>query len=400
MIIAIYSYSCYHLTMPYVVRALTDRIRCAIAPGKVVILYGPRQVGKTTLAKHLLEAVPADKQLLISGDDPEAQQTFQGASLASLRRLCTGKQRIVVDEAQRFTDIGLTLKLLVDAIDGIEVIATGSASFDLASKLKEPLTGRSREFLLLPFSQAELHGTTFHTSLDWPAQIEQSLVFGSYPLTLGAKDQLARDLQTLAEQYAYKDVLELAEIRQQEVLPRLLQALALQIGQEVSYHELANLLEVRQETIKRYITLLEQAFIIYRLHPLSSNPRKLLGSRKRKVYFYDLGIRNGLLRNFNSTALRADVGQLWENFCLNERLKMGQLRDTEPLRNYWRSPTAEVDLIEQAGGRIDAFECKYHKTARPPAKFLTQFPSASFTTLNQDTTYDIFTQEPTRHGAA
>jgi uncharacterized protein len=377
--------------MQYIERALTSRIRSSITPGKVVILYGPRQVGKTTLAKMLLAEVPEPERLFISGDDPGAKQTFQGASLASLKELCMGKKRIVVDEAQRFQNIGLTLKLMVDNIEGLEIIATGSSSFDLASQLKEPLTGRSREFLLLPFSQAELHGNTFTTPIDWPNQVEKSLVFGSYPVTLEPSSQLPRDLQTLAEQYAYKDVLEMAEVREQEVLPRLLQALALQIGQEVSYSELANLLEVRKETVRRYITLLEQAFIIYRLQPLSSNERKLLGGRKRKIYFYDLGIRNGLLRNFNATSLRSDVGHLWENFCINERIKMGQLLDIEPHRHYWRSPTNEVDLVEEIGGEISAFECKYQKEAKLPAEFIKQFPDASFTVLNQSSAYAVFT---------
>ncbi len=377
--------------MKYIERALTKQIRRSIEPGKVVILYGPRQVGKTTLAKQLLNEVPESQRLIISGDDPEARQTFQGASLAKLRELCAGKKRIVVDEAQRFNNVGLTLKLMIDNIEGLEIIATGSSSFDLKSQLREPLTGRSREFLLLPFSQAELKGHTFQNLLDWQNQIERSLIYGSYPVTLESTGMLDKDLQTLAEQYAYKDVLELAEVREQEVLPRLLQALALQIGQEVSYAELANLLDVRVETVRRYITLLEQAFIVYRLQPLSNNPRKFLGGRKRKVYFYDLGIRNGLLRNFYPLDIRSDGGALWENFCINERHKMSQLLTTEPLRNYWRSPTNEVDLVERYGERIDAFECKYTKVAKLPPSFSAEFPGANFTTLNRDTGFSIFT---------
>lgn len=376
-------------------RTLYKPIKSKFHKGKAIVLFGPRRVGKTTLARQLLASFSEADQLYLDCDFETTRAALEPRDLAHLNRVIGSAKCVVIDEAQRVKNIGLTIKILVDNRPDVQIIATGSSSFELASTIKEPLTGRSYQFLLLPLSLSELK---IDTQFALESQLSSRLIHGSYPsiTPLGLADA-TEELKTITSGYLLRDITELADLRQRNVLPRLLESLALQIGQEVSYHELANLLDVKSETVERYICLLEQAFIVYRLAALSGNQRKKLSSRKRKVYFYDLGIRNSLIGNFNSLNLRNDVGQLWENFCMNERLKINQLADDQPSRYYWRGLYGEVDLVEERAGHYEAFEFKFtNKTATTPKYFAEAYPEAKLKIIHKDNIVTDFLKVTTK----
>lgn len=370
-------------------RTIEKQITEKLGKGRAIIIYGPRRVGKTTLAKKFLND-KAEDSLYLNCDELTTQEALKPVSLASLERVIGGAQRVVIDEAQRVENIGLTIKLLVDAHPELDIIATGSSSFDLANKIKEPLTGRAYEFFLYPLSVIELQQHFGYTKLQVATLYERLLRFGSYPgIVLVDEKQAAEDIAAIADKYVYKDSLELVELRQRQLLPRLLQALALQIGQEVSYNELATMFGVRLETIERYITLLEQAFIIYRLPALTGNQRGSLSSRKRKVYFYDLGVRNALLQSLQPLNLRADIGGLWENFCMNERMKYWQAQSENVQRYYWRAPISgggEIDLVEASHDTYTAYEFKWtKKTVTMPKYFHDVYDVTDLRVVHKDT---------------
>lgn len=372
-------------------RLLEKTIRKSLGRGKVIIVYGPRRIGKTTLVKKILVEAPKAQQLYLNCDELQTQRDLAPTSLASLEQVIGSAKRIVIDEAQRVKNIGLTLKLLIDAHPELDIIATGSSSFDLANKVKEPLTGRAFELQLMPVSLAEL---VEHFGYQ-PRQLEgvytRLMRYGAYPglLELSA-EQAEQELSTIASQYVYKDTLELVELRQQQLLPRLLEALALQMGGEVSYHELGLLLGVKLETIARYITLLEQSFIVFRLPALTGNQRSQLSNRKRKVYFYDLGIRNALIRNFNELSLRPDAKALWETLCVNERRKYHATHRGNADMYYWRGLYGEVDIVESQSGQWKAFECKWDSDKFiAPKYFRENFPEVKTHVLNKKTLRDF-----------
>jgi len=304
-----------------------------------------------------------------------------------LERVIGNAKLIVIDEAQRVENIGLTLKILIDAHPELNIIATGSSSFDLANKIKEPLTGRSIELRLLPLSLAEIKDHFGYQPRQLEGVYEKLMRYGGYPhvFEMDAK-QAEQELRTIASQYIYKDTLELVEVRQQQLLPKLLQALALQIGNEVSYHELGVLLGVKLETVARYITLLEHSFIIHRLPALTGNQRSQLSNRKRKIYFYDLGIRNALISNFNELSIRTDTGALWETLCVNERIKLHASKQDFVDMYYWRGIYGQVDLVENYSGKWRAFECRWNEDKfRIPKYFREKFPDINVELLNQKT---------------
>lgn len=363
-------------------RTIKTHVVSKLGNGKAVIIYGPRRVGKTTLVKDLLKSYPESERLYLDCDFEDVRDALAPKSLTYLESTIGQATCVVIDEAQRVPNIGLTIKILVDNRPDIQVIATGSSSFDLANRIKEPLTGRAFSFNLYPLSVAELG---VKNALDLKSRLESLLVFGSYPLVVGQGNSDARaELGTVAESYILKDVAELADLRQREILPKLLTTLALQIGGEVSYHEIAGLLGVSPQTIERYIVLLEDAFIVYRLDALLGNQRNVLSNRKRKVYFYDLGIRNALIGNFNALELRGDVGQLWENFCVNERIK-STAYDNAPKRFYWRGVYGEVDLVEERAGVFSAAEFTYtSEKVRTPKYFAEGYPEAALKVVGRD----------------
>lgn len=368
-------------------RELEENIRQSLNKGKIIIVYGPRRMGKTTLVKKILSDFPINERLYLNCDETQTQNDLAPVSLPSLEQAIGKAKTIVIDEAQRVQNIGLSLKILIDAHPELNIIATGSSSFDLANKIKEPLTGRSIELHLLPLSLAEIRNHFDYRPQQLEGVYEKLMRYGGYPSVFEMDGmQAERELRTIASQYIFKDTLELVEIRQQQLLPRLLEALALQIGSEVSYHELGVLLGVKLETVARYITLLEQSFIIYRLPALTGNQRSQLSSRKRKVYFYDLGIRNALVSNFNDLTLRQDVGGLWETLCVNERRKLHSNRQDFVDMYYWRGVYGEVDLVESRSGNWQAFECKWNSDKfKTPKYFREKFPDVGVNLLNQKT---------------
>jgi len=370
-------------------RTIEPQLRKKLGRGRVLVIYGPRRVGKTTLARKLLQEGPDGKQLYLNCDELATQEALRPTSLAALERAIGNAKRIVIDEAQRVVNIGLTLKLLVDAHPELDIIATGSSSFDLANKIKEPLTGRSYEFFLAPLSVGEIKLGLGYSNLQMETLVERLLRFGSYPgIILEDEAQAAEELSDIAQRYVYKDSVELVELRQRQLLPPLLQALALQIGNEVSYHELAVNMGVKLETIERYITLLEAAFIVYRV-PALTGQRGNLSSRKRKVYFYDLGIRNALIQSLQPLSMRADKDGLWENFCMNERMRWWQGQTATVQRYYWRGLNGQVDLVEQLHNEWQAFDFRLEdEKPRTPKYFQETYPAASLSIIHSKNLFE------------
>lgn len=372
----------------YVQRAIEDRIRKRLGMGKAIVIYGPRQAGKTTLAQRILRNYPSDVAVEFNCDDPAQAALFE-PSVQRLAAIVRGKKVVFIDEAQTIKNSGLVLKLLVDHFSETQVIATGSSSFNLSDKIKEAMTGRVYDFTLLPLSAAELAVDNRGRLL---FDLDRALRLGSYPEVALSNEREAKDiLRSISGGYLYKDILNLADIRHDTLLGRLLIALALQVGHEVSYHELAGLLEVNRQTIERYIDLLEQSFIVFRLHPLSSNPRKLLASRKRKVYFYDLGVRSVLAGQLDiPLASNQLLGGIFENFCILERLKQKQARQISYNEYYWRSPDSEIDYVERRGSQTKAYEIKWKKLVKHlPPSFVSQFPGADFMSINKDNFWEL-----------
>lgn len=367
-------------------RAIEKNLRSRLGKGRVIVLYGPRRVGKTTLTRQMLEEVPKADQLYLNCDELATQEALKPSSLASLERVIGGAKRIVIDEAQRVVNIGLSLKILIDAHPELDIIATGSSSFELANKVKEPLTGRSYEFHLSPLSILEIKNHFGYSNIQMETLYERLMRFGSYPGIINENDESAEEeLKIIADRYVYKDTLELVELRQRQLLPSLLQRLALNIGQETSYHELGNILGVKLETIERYITLLESAFIIHRL-PALTGKQGSLSNRKRKVYFYDLGIRNALIQSLQPLSMRSDKEALWENFCVNERLKQQQAGGKVPERYYWRGINGgKVDLVEKDNDQWSAYGFIWDESEKLniPKYFAETYPAAKLRPLSR-----------------
>lgn len=373
--------------MKIIERTIKKDVLSACFQGKVVIIYGPRQVGKTTLAKTLVSDI-GKKGLYMTCDDPQTRSELTGRNTAELLRTIQGYEVIVIDEAQRVDNIGITLKQLVDALpQTVQIIATGSSSFDLANKINEPLTGRSREFMLYPLSLEELRST--QSLLEQKSTLMQRVVFGCYPeVVLGTGDH-KQALFNLTEHYLYKDLLSYDGIRKPELLEKLIKLLASSVGQLVSYTELANTLDVSKQTIESYITILEQAFIIYTLKPYSKNVRSEL-TKKRKVYFIDTGILSMVSGDLSPLDhfTRTNTGQIWENFVINERMKSMKNHGNYMARwNFWRTITGqEIDLIETNESRpLHAFEIKWKPEKRDaPSSWKTGYPDSVFTIIHRE----------------
>jgi predicted AAA+ superfamily ATPase len=361
-------------------RAIQSQIESNLFKGKVIVLYGARQVGKTTLVRQI-----ASKQggsSYFNCDEPDIRAALTGKTSTALVNFLGKNRLVILDEAQRVENIGLTLKLIVDTYPEIQIIATGSSSFDLAGKVSEPLTGRKIVYHLFPISINEL--LTINSRIEIDRLLNDRLIYGMYPeiITGAGKPELL--LREITNSYLYKDLFTFNEVRNPEVLWQLLQALALQIGNEVSYNELGSLVGLDKKTIMKYLQVLEAAFVIFRLPPFHNNPRKELG-RKRKVYFCDNGIRNALINNLNPIGLRNDVGALWENFMISERLKKNsQVMETAGMF-FWRGvQQGEVDYIEVSSGKVSAFEMKWGRKTRvtPPASFRALYPGVPFEVIH------------------
>lgn len=364
-------------------RLLTQKIRERLGRGKAILILGPRQTGKTTLAKRILAEQPG-RALYLNADEPFDRQRLTDVSSTQLRQLVGTAEFVVIDEAQRVPNIGLTLKILVDQLPEKQILATGSSSLDLANSINEPLTGRLFSFQLFPISWPEWAAHV--GELEALRQLEQWLVFGSYPDVLNNPGDEPAMLSSLTAGYLYKDILSFGTVRRPEVLEKLLQALALQLGNEVSYNELSNLLRVSKDVVINYLDLLEKSFIIFRLPPFSRNLRKEI-STSRKVYFYDNGLRNSIINNFNPLALRQDKGALWENFLLSERKKRNLYQQYPHAPFFWRTHDGqEIDYVEDAGGRLSAFEFKWDPDRLPkmPRAFAENYPDSDWSVVNSE----------------
>ncbi len=359
-------------------RTIFKQVKKTFKGGKrVVVIYGPRQAGKTTLLGQILATLSDSEVISFVGDDLRVQEIFSQPRLDLLKEFIGQKQYLVVDEAQRIENIGLTIKLIHDQLP-VWIIITGSASLDLAGKVNEPLTGRTKTYFLYPFSWAEM---PFSALTKPKERIEQIMRFGSYPkvATLTGEKEKEDYLSELINNYLYRDILSLSQIRKPKKVVDLLTLLALQTGAEVSIQELAQNLSLAKSVVERYLDILEKMFVIFNLRGFSRNLRKEI-SKTSKYYFWDLGLRNALLRNFNPLKLRNDIGSLFENFGISERIK--NLRNQGILANYyfWRTyDQKEIDLIEEREGRLQAFEFKWQaKKAQPPKEFLQTYPNSDF----------------------
>ena len=365
-----------------IIRKIKKDLENALFKGKVVILYGARQVGKTTLVKNIIEEYSNDS-LYLNCDEIDVRQSLTDKTSTELKSFIGARRLVVIDEAQRVKNIGLTLKLLIDNFPEIQIIATGSSSFELSGQIKEPLTGRKTEFYLYPFSVGEL--SQINSPLELNRLLEDLLIFGSYPGVIFAQSSREKIVRELATSYSYKDVLAYQDIRNPELLEKLLQALALQVGSEVSYTELAQLLGVNKVTIENYVRILEQAYIIFRVGPFSRNIRNEL-KKKRKIYFCDLGLRNALINNFNPVSLRQDVGALWENFMIIERIKRNNNLGVSNNIYFWRTTSGkEIDYIEDGGGDLSGYEFKWQKNSfTKPKEFLDTYKNSTIKLVNKD----------------
>ncbi|MHC1708694.1 MAG: ATP-binding protein [Bacteroidales bacterium] len=369
-------------------RSLTEEIKSWLFEGKIVILYGARQVGKTTLSRNLLSSF--SHSVYLNCENIAVNEVLISKNLDRIVNYLGDTKLVVLDEAQKVPDIGSVLKLIHDTWPDIQIIATGSSSFDLLNELSEPLTGRNVKFMLYPLSLSEL--TSKYSLPELDEKLGQFLRFGLYPDIVDKPEhKKIKLLEELASDYLFKDVLKLEKLKHPEVIKNLLKALALQLGNEVSMRELSVLLKVSVETIQRYLTVLERAFIIFRLGSFSRNLRSEI-TRTRKYYFFDVGLRNALLQHFTSMDNRNDTGALWENFCIMERIKANQRNMRNVNMYFWRTfNQKEIDFIEETGGQIRAFEFKYNPLAKYkiPHEFLRTYTNSSFQCITRENYLDF-----------
>ncbi len=345
------------------VRRVLEEIVCQhINRQKAILIFGARQVGKTTLLENL-KCLPQEKTLFLNGDESDIREIFSSPNSTRLKHIFNGYKFVVIDEAQGIPDVGLTLKIIVDNIKEVQVIATGSSAFELMNHTGEPLTGRKFEFMLFPFSFSEM--VEEHGFLEEMRMLERRLVYGYYPEVVINQGQEQKFLKLIAGSYLYKDLLRFENIRRSELLEKILKALALQVGSEVSYNEIAKLCGTDSKTVERYISLLEKAYIIFKLPALSRNVRTEIRKGK-KIYFWDNGIRNAIINNFTETiSLRPDIGAVWENFMISERMKLHHYHQTKINCYFWRtSQQQEIDFIEEYSNGFRAFEFKWNKSAK------------------------------------
>lgn len=358
-------------------RVLQQEILARCFRQKAIILLGARQVGKTTLLKTIMQE-RREKTLYLNCDEPQTVSALTNRNLRELQMLVGTSKLVVIDEAQKVDNIGLTLKLMVDNMPDVQVIATGSSAFELRNRLNEPLTGRKYEYQMFPISSAEIYQTEGY--LEAKKQLESRLIYGSYPEILNQSDEPKELLRMLTDSYLYKDILATDNLRRPYLLDKLLRALSFQVGSEVSYNELAQTIGSDSKTVEKYIELLEKCFVIFRLNGLSRNLRGEL-KKAKKVFFYDNGVRNAVIQQFAAADMRNDMGALWENFFISERIKFNHYRHHYCNVYFWRTKgQQEIDYIEEADGVFSVFEMKWNpnkSNASIPKSFLESYPVAS-----------------------
>lgn len=376
--------------MDFIRRQLQQTIETRLFQGKAIILTGARQVGKSTLFHQIV--ANKEKVLALNCDDPEAKNTLENANLSELRQLIADNRIILVDEAQRLAKAGLTLKLITDNFPHVQLLVTGSSSFLLQGTLNEPLTGRKYEYRLFPFSTQEIYKDKGLIRVK--QTLESRLIYGSYPDVMNHSSDAREILMNLSGSYMYQDLLSMEGIRKPVILEKLLVALALQVGSEVSYNELAQTIGTDSKTVEKYVDLLEKCYIIFRLSALSRNLRTEL-KKSKKIYFYDNGIRNALIQNLNPLAMRNDTGALWENFLISERIKYNHYNGRYANCYFWRTTQQqEIDYIEEADGSFCAFEMKWNpkkNTGKFPVAFTQNYSVKATNTITPENYLDWLT---------
>ena len=371
-------------------RSLTELIVEKINKNKAIIIIGARQVGKTTLLKTLFSG--DDECLWLNADEYDVQNIFETPSSSRFKVLFAKYKTVVIDEAQRIKDIGIKLKLITDELPDIQLIATGSSSFELANKINEPLTGRKWEYHLYPISYGEM--LNHHGAIEENRLLHHRLIYGYYPDVVTNHGAEKEVLKQLSDSYLYKDILMSQNIKKPDKLLKLLQAIAFQIGNQVSYNELSRVAGLDNQTVEKYINLLEQVYIIFRLNSFSRNLRKEL-TRSKKIYFYDNGIRNALIANFSEMEMRDDRGGLWENFLISERKKSNNNNNVWCNSYFWRTKDQqEIDYIEEIDGNLNAYEFKWSsaKKARISKTFTNAYPDSEFQVITRDNFSDFISQ--------
>ena len=372
-------------------RTILEEIKKSIFRGKTILLFGPRQSGKTTLLEMLSNEIE-EKVLILDCDEPDIRRELSETTSTQLKQIIGRAKVVMIDEAQRVRNIGITLKLIHDKIKDVQLIVTGSSSLELTGEINEPLTGRKIEFLLLPLSTQEMIG--FSDVTTEKRLLKQRLLFGLYPGVINETGNERKTLNNLSGSYLYKDIFTFQDIRKPEIIETLLEALALQIGSEVSYTELANILGIDQLTVRRYIDLLEKSFVLFRLRSFSRNVRNEI-KKSRKIYFFDNGIRNSIISNFADIDLRTDKGALWENYLVSERYKLLNNRQVDVKRYFWRTTQQqEIDYIEERDGRISAYEFKWQTTSKKklPRTFIAAYPNSFTSVIHTGNYFDFLAQ--------
>ena len=371
-----------------IARTLQENIEKKLFKGKAILLYGPRQCGKTTLVKQVIESNNLDP-VMLNGDDDLDVGVFQTVTASRWAQILGNKKSVFIDEGQKIPNLGRAVKLLVDSLPDIQVIVTGSSSFALANAMEEPLTGRKFVYKLFPLCFSELSG--HFGFLEERKNLELRLVYGNYPEVVLSGPEMKNTIKSIAESYLYRDLLKYEGIRKPALLEKLLKALALQCGSEVSPTELAGLLGVSRTLIDSYLKILEQAFIVFPLNSYSTNKRNEI-KKGVKYYFYDNGVRNAVINDFTPISIRNDVGALWENYLVCERFKRNAYVNADGLPYFWRTTDQmEVDYIEVTGSRIEAFEFKWNpqKKSRVSLAFRNRYPEAIIQTITPEN-YDSF----------
>ena len=374
----------------YIPRAIEESIVNKLQPNKVIVLLGARRVGKTLLLNHLIEHSIHEPFLFFNGEDMAVQALLSQRTDENYKRLLGDKKLLILDEAQKLEDVGQILKFMVDTIEGLKVIATGSSVFDLSNKLGEPLTGRKYTFKMYPLAQMEY--SVIENSVQTMAKLEERLIYGCYPelVHLPSNQEKADYLNEMVDAYLLKDILEFDGIRNATKMLHLLRLIAFQIGKEVSLEELGRQLALSRNTVEKYLDLLSKVFVVYKLSGFNRNLRSEI-TKTNRWYFYDNGIRNALIRNYHPLSIRNDAGELWENYVLTERVKFQHYTNIQANNYFWRTyEQQEIDWIEESGGRLSAYEIKWNpaKTVRVPTAWTKAYPESSFQVIHPENYLD------------
>ncbi len=374
----------------FIHRQISNNFVKKLVSGKVLILLGARRTGKTSFIKALINDNIDEPYLFLNGEDMSVEEILKIRTVENYKRLLGQNKLLIIDEAQKIPQIGAILKLMIDEIEGLKIIATGSSVFDLGNKLGEPLTGRKYDFFMFPFSQEEYSAT--ENLIETKSRLEERLIYGNYPELLkeNSYDNKAVYLNELINSYLFKDILEYDGIKNSEKIIQILRLIAFQIGKEVSLEEIGTKIGISRNTVEKYLDLLCKTFVVFKLSGFSRNLRNEI-TKTSRWYFYDNGIRNAIISNFNNLLLRNDVGELWENYLISERIKF-QKNNSILVNNYfWRTyQQQEIDLIEESGGKLFAYEIKWNtkKKVKEPKAWRKAYPDSEFSVITPDNYLD------------